>query len=429
MGKDRFVKVDRLGRLVAPDREVERWLVKRAGKWRVIPAPRSLMIFERVEADEDKERSDKDAPPTEQVLFCGTVTARGQMTDVINMLHAGRWEGTFHVLTNDVRKTLMLKSGDIVGAVSTAKTDRLGELLCKSGIITSEQLEDAVKAAGGPQRLGAVLISKKLLTPHQLYAYLNQQVKEIFYSLLFLDEGEYYFKRRALDDPAWRQLRLNTSSVMLDGMRRVDEMQYFREKIPSSKVIFERGELKDLTLEETDHTLLDHIDGQKDLNQIARKVHLTEYDVTRVAYRLLQAGIIRPRAENFLGQKGQIAFEEGLEEVLRLANLVLHELLESAKEVGRERELRQAPTAFSSSNTSHARLFEMAALKPDGRLESRILLANLGRTTARNPTEFLYQGVNEFLSFAVFVVVDGLPGEKEQEIRQRLDTMLEESLG
>ena len=155
MSKDRYVEIDREGRLITSDRELEHWFARRCGRWRVVPSPRTLLIFEA--ADDDEESAD---PQREQVLLCGTITSRGQLTDVINMLHAGRWQGSFHVLAAGVRKTLMLKDGDIVGAVSTAKSDRLGEILCAHGIITKAQLGSVLEEAGGPRRLGAMLISK-----------------------------------------------------------------------------------------------------------------------------------------------------------------------------------------------------------------------------------------------------------------------------
>lgn len=380
------------------------------------------MVFEAAVDEETAEN------PREQVLLCGTITSRGQLTDIINMLHAGRWQGSFHVMAQGVRKTLMIKDGDIVGAVSTAKSDRLGEILCAHGIISRAQLESVLEEAGGPQRLGAVLISKGLLTPHQLFSFLNVQVKEIFYGLLLLDKGQYYFKHRDLEAPAWRQLRLNTSSLMLDGMRRVDEMQYFREKIPSTKVIFEQGEHKELSLEELDSLLLEHIDGQKDLTQIAQDAHITEYDATRTAFRLLQAGIIRPRAENFLGRRGQAAHEGGLVDVLQLANKVLTVMLEEARKVGREQELRQAATSFHASDTQYNRLFHRVALQPNGGLDPALLVGNLSAIKPKEPIEFLYQAMNEFLSFALFVTVDGLDNIVEQQIRSAVDRLLVDTL-
>jgi hypothetical protein len=420
--KERFVEVDGQGRLLSSDPELDHWFARRRGRWRVVPSPRTLMVFEALP-------DQAAAPPREQVLLCGTITSRGQLTDVINMLHAGRWQGSFHVLTGEIRKTLMLKDGDIVGAVSTSKSDRLGELLCAHGLITREALNAVLEEVGGPQRLGAALISKGLLTPHQLYSFLNLQVKEIFYSLLLLDEGQFYFKHRDLDEPAWRQLRLNTSSLMLDGMRRVDEMQYFREKIPSTKVVFEKGEIRDLSLEEVDRHILEQIDGNKDLAQVARSLHVTEYDVTRTAFRLLQAGIIRPRAENFLGRRGKAAHEAGLVDVIKLANAVLALVAEEAREVGREAALRQAPTAFHASDTAYNQLFDHVTLLEKGTIDPATLVRNLSALKPPEPVEFLYLAMNEFLSFSVFLVVDGLDSALEQQIRGAVDKLLEETQG
>lgn len=420
MPRTRFVSIDDEGRLTYSTPEVEGYFAKRAGQWRLVPSPRGLIVLEKLETEGPHSSTSR----AHQIQLSGTIISRGDMTEIVTMLHSGRWEGSLHVLSGGVHKTLMFKDGDVVGAVSTAERDRFGEQLCAHGVISRKQLEEAVLEAGHPQRLGAVLLERRLITPQDLFTFLHQQVREIFYSLLALEEGRYYFHRTKLTDPAWRQLRLPTSELLLDGMHRLDEMRYFREKIPSSNMVFERGEPQEVSLEEMDQRVFELINGRLDLLEIAREVGRSEFEVTKSAFRLLQVGLIRPRTSNILRRRRPESGQTALLDLLRLTNTALAQLQEDSAYAGRDDVLRQTPTAFHASGSPSSVLFEKVQLDSDRSLDIEQILDNLAQSKTESPIEFLYLGLNEFLDFCLFVITDGLEPAQAQQIRERLNQLV-----
>lgn len=419
MSKDARFIIDRSGKLSSTDGKLRKWLANRAGAWKPMPSPKELIVLERYEGEREGEAVD------ERIRICGTISAHGELTDIINMIYPSRWEGSLHVISREGRKTLLIKAGDIVGAASTAESDRLGELLCAYGVITRKQLADALAEAGGPQRLGAALVARKIITPHQLYSYLKKQVEEIFYGLLLLNEGTYYFYHRDLADPAYRQLRIPLDGLLLAGVQRLDEMRYFKEKIPSAEIVFEAGELRaSVSLNEGDFAFLRLVNGRRDLAEIARMAQVSEYDATKAAYRLLQFGVIRPRSEEFLGRPGQLAKNAGMNEVIELTNSVLALLFSEASRVDRDLELRQAPRAFYAAATLYSPLLRGVEVSGNGNVDSTLLARNLEVVDPGDQADFLYQGLNEFLSFAIFMVVEGLEPDAERRIRGVVEKVL-----
>ena len=112
-----------------------------------------------------------------------------------------------------------------------------------------------------------------MLTPHDLYTYVRKQVEEIFFSVLVMRAGAFYFYRTDEDHGPVSQLSLSTKQLLFDGVRRIDELSYFREKLPSADVVLQRRHPAPPTkLEAKEERVLQLVDGARDLGAIARAV-------------------------------------------------------------------------------------------------------------------------------------------------------------
>src|SRR5258706_3714463 len=99
-------------------------------------------------------------------------------------------------------------------------------------MVSEDALADALKASGGA-RLGHALVELGAITPHDLYQYVRKQVEEIFFSVLVLRSGTFYFYRTDDDVGPNSQLQISTKTLLFEGVRRIDELSYFHEKLPS----------------------------------------------------------------------------------------------------------------------------------------------------------------------------------------------------
>ena len=126
------------------------------------------------------------------------------------------------------------KRGDVRMAASNVPEDRIGAILYRFGRISAQDLERALSQVTQEHRFGQVLVETGALTTHDLYQFVRKQVEEIFYSVLVVRKGEYYFYRTGDDDVPPSQLQLSTKQLLFEGVRRIDEMSYFREKLPAA---------------------------------------------------------------------------------------------------------------------------------------------------------------------------------------------------
>jgi hypothetical protein len=122
------------------------------------------------------------------------------------------------------------------------------------------------------------------------------QGERALYAVLGLREGSFFFDTEA--DPGEETLDLPTSSLLMEGMRRVDEVFRLRDALPAtSRAIFIGGEPGD----GVEKSILGYLGpGARDVGDIVAGMLLDgvgdEYDALRALSRLVERGVVRVSA-------------------------------------------------------------------------------------------------------------------------------------
>ena len=117
-----------------------------------------------------------------------------------------------------------------------------------------------------------------------------------FYAVLGLREGSFFFDTEA--DPGEETLDLSTGSLLMEGMRRVDEVFRLRDALPAtSRAQFVGGD-SDNAVEKS---ILGYLGpGARDVGDIVAGMLLEgvadEYDALRALLRLVNRGVVRVSA-------------------------------------------------------------------------------------------------------------------------------------
>ena len=194
-----------------------------------------------------------------------------------------------------------------LGAPTTVPEERLGETLYRFGVITREQLDKVVtstKETG--KRLGEAAIELGIVTAEKLFEMMARQVEEVFFAAVHVSEGSFYFFDRFDDKSLLRRHNMNASGLLMEAARRMDELRFFREKIPNDgyiPVVVPGKPLPDEELAE----VFKQIDGAKSIADIGRATGKLEFDVTRAVFQLVSSGCAyvtapRPRGPEAIGE-------------------------------------------------------------------------------------------------------------------------------
>jgi hypothetical protein len=418
------ITIDAEGR-VTLEPGAQKRLAQSPGRFRVVPTTGELVIFQRIpEARREASSSTLIAPG--RVVLAGEIDAVGGLVDVINFIHTNSWSGQLSIVDGVVRKTLHFRRGDVRTAASNVAEDRLGAILYRYGMVSEEALAEALKATGGA-RLGHALVERGTLTPHDLYTYVRKQVEEIFYSVLSLRGGTYYFYRTGDEEGPASQLQLSAKTLLFEGVRRIDELSYFREKLPSGDVVLVRREPQPTErLGPKELRVLTLVDGARTLAEIARASHLGDFETTKILYQLLQSQFVQQRSPSAIEarvRRGD-SVEDVFKRVVDTFNFVYAKIYAAVSAKGKQEALARGLESFFGSINEFAPLFVGVQVSVDGTLPRANVLANLEMAPTDNKIDYLHRGLNELLFFELFTAGEAVDRREEIELHQRLNQIL-----
>jgi hypothetical protein len=89
-------------------------------------------------------------------------------------------------------------------------------------------------------------------------------------------------------------LSLDVTGIVMEGMRRYDEWQLIRQRVPDSGVVPEiLGQLDQDQLSDREKLIVPYIDGQRTIEEIALQTHNAEFNVSRLVAGGLRSGSMR----------------------------------------------------------------------------------------------------------------------------------------
>jgi hypothetical protein len=423
--RDRNVVLIEADGRVRIDAEAQKRLAGRPGRFRVVPTTGEIVILQRVAEGRAGVSVSGIAPG--RVTLAGEVDAVGGLVDVINFILSQQWSGQLAIVDGGARKTIYFRRGDVRTAASNVTEDRLGSILYRYGVVSEEQLQTAV-AGVGAARLGQVLVEQGLLTPHDLYTYVRKQVEEIFFSVLVMRTGAFYFYRTDEDQGPVSQLSLSTKQLLFDGVRRIDELGYFREKLQSNELILVRRHPQPETkLEPREERVLGLVDGARDIAAIARQSHLGEFETIKVLYQLMTSGFLDIKAEPVVKMEKSRpgdSLHDIFAKVVDAFNEVYGKIYSAVASRGKAPTLLKGLESFFGSVAEFAPLFVGLSMDDRGMLSREQLLANLHMAPTDDKLDYLHRGLNELLFFELFTAGEAVDRREEIELHQRLNQII-----
>src|SRR5690606_37067524 len=119
---------------------------------------------------------------------------------------------------------------------------------------------------------------------------------------------------------------------LMDGVTRLDEVRYFREKIPTDEhVPVVNTQVKSEVADEFRRTY-DAIDGERSIQELGRTTGLGEFATTRDVYALMRTNHVTLSAPRLSG---------GLTAIVAIANEALKNILELVDAEGKGSEVRE----------------------------------------------------------------------------------------
>ena len=251
------------------------------------------------------------------------------------------------------------------------------------------------------------------VSPEDLFPMMARQVEEVFYAALRVGEGAYYVFDRYDETLLARRHNMAAGALLMEGARRMDEMRFFRERVPNDNYIPSPKANEKRPPEELSEVFA-QCDGKRSIAEIGRRTGQLEFEVTRSVFQLLQGGFLTVAAPR---PRGPVAIVEAFNPAL----IEIHKRCDAA---GKGGEIRDALSRFATGALVFDPLFFGAGPHMNGAFAAERVAKNLAAVAGEDPDAWLVQLLEEYVGFALFQAGSLLPRESEAALAGQVAEVL-----
>lgn len=424
------LSVDTQGQVQAADGAAAQALQGREGDWALATTSQDWMVWLRTPT------SGGVTEVKPRVVLAGD-PALFPVSDLIAFLGQSRWSGVMRLLTPEADRSLALKDGQVRWASSDAAADRIGEVMVRLGYVTRQKLDEVLRDTP-PSRVGKALVERGVMQAHDLWKVVTEQASEIFHAMMLAKEGAFTLIDQELGDQAVHSLNLSMQSLLMDSIRKIDEMAHFRKRIAHGRLYVMRKRGSDGKLEPEEDQVLSLVDGAKTVSELGQAARLSEFDITRVVYRLLEgqfvsvgqhaAATVPPPATPSAPRPAAVPVAIDERKVLNIFNFIFREVRNEVARHGKLEAFAQAANAgLASGSLSPSPLLNGLSFQPDGSLPDQVVLAayqQLAPSLGTEPLQSFRQALSDVMFFLLFQAGELLEKQADEELARRVKELL-----
>src|SRR4030042_5207497 len=198
------------------------------------------------------------------------------LPDLFQLLNFSKKNGTLNLTRGKARGYIGFRNGEVFFATTNWKRQALGMKLLNAGIVSKVQVDEALemqKTTARGQRLGQLLVRLNYITKEQLEIFVEEQIQDAVFEMLRWTDGGFDFQPGVVFPEEDIGLSISTEELIMEGSRRLDEWNRIEKKIPNLNVIFNMTSMQgrdaaQISLTPEEWMVLTYIDGEKSVRQI-----------------------------------------------------------------------------------------------------------------------------------------------------------------
>lgn len=243
-------------------------------------------------------------------------------TQLLNLINLARKTGLLVVESKNGMAQVFFKEGKLIYATYGGQDGRLTSMLVRAGKLTDAQ---ALKINEQPEarndrELGLLLIQAGHLTQNDIVASVRAYVLDVVYRLFSWTDGTFRFEPSQLPpDDRVIQVRVDLENVIMEGSRRIKEIERLREELPDLDVALRftdrpDARLRNINLSVEEWRVVSFINPKNSMRQIAQANNMNDFQIRKIIYGMLQAGLVeliaapgRSPLQAQVGQPGAVA--------------------------------------------------------------------------------------------------------------------------
>lgn len=419
---------------VSPEGNESRYRLRNsAGRYRILSDTPGLLVLRRVLAHEEvaaegdemdalEELLTEDTSPIDlggRVVFAGEILSPMTLFQVIEIVAERQFVGEMQVFSSGGRWfQLTIDRGTLLYARSNDPADRLGEIMVRQGVVDRPTLDALLDNVTANHRLGQVCLDRAVVDPERLFGLLGAQITDIFLRTLTVGDGAYVFTTPdPTQPPPDHTVHLSVRALLMDGVRRLDEIEVYRRLVPGNDVCLRPvANARTTGLDADALAVLARCDGDTSLGEIATAADLDEFAATRAAYFLLKGRCVEVVSRDRLD-------EVEVRRVVKVFSDILGDVFGTIGSAGGLEPARQMLGAWIDGSGYASYLGNDVAAT--GRIDPEAVLAVVRASREDDPLGSFMHVAHELVSFALFCAGSALTREREMALSKDVNARLE----
>ncbi len=218
------------------------------------------------------------------------------ITQLLNLINLAHKTGTLVVDGPNEQAHVSFREGKLAYARIGNEDNRLAAILHRANRLTVNQYRALVERAGhvSDKELGLMLINAGYIQQDEILLSLQAYYTDVVRRLFTWVEGFFRFEPDLLPPDDRIAVRIDLENIIIEGARQLREWEQLQDEIPSLDMAlkFTDRPLKNINLSVEEWRVVSYINPKNTIRQIASANKMSDLEIRRIVYGLLQAGLV-----------------------------------------------------------------------------------------------------------------------------------------
>ncbi len=221
------------------------------------------------------------------------------ITQLLNLINVAQKTGTLAVERPNERVWVSFREGKVAYARTGTEDSNLATILYRASKLTASQYRAIQERAGkiSDKELGLLLINASYITQQDIIGSLQAHFTSVVNKLFSWVEGLFRFENNLLPPDEKITVRINLENLIIEGARRMRELEQLQDEIPSLDVALKFADrpganIRNVNLSVDEWRIVSYINPKNSIRQIAVATKKNDLEIRKIVYGLLQAGLV-----------------------------------------------------------------------------------------------------------------------------------------
>jgi Domain of unknown function (DUF4388) len=221
------------------------------------------------------------------------------ISQLLNLINLANKTGTLIIERPTEKVTVSFRDGKLAYAQNGHEDNSLVTILYQSRKLTASQ-HQALKARASnmsDKELGLLLVNANYINQQDVLFSLQSYFVSVVNRLFTWADGLFRFESNLLPPDDKITVRVSLENIIIEGTRRMKELEQLKDEIPNLDMALKFADrpganLRNFNLSVAEWSVVSYINPKNSIKQIARATKMSELEIRRVVYGLLQAGLV-----------------------------------------------------------------------------------------------------------------------------------------